>query len=233
MVSHNSGKNKWVESDGVNNLNQLRKNRHASTLKEGGSPEREEKEKSFWQRRMRNMRLSASPALKREVYHHYLKQWEKEKNEVLKKPDAPTEVLLANRWTVEADRVLMRSKVEGDEESFLFYKKAGEDPVILNEEQQIDLENSDTPPELVQLTIVYPHLDPGKKLCVIDEDQFIDKIKKELKPHLEDLLQGMIKNMLLTNYDIMLSCIQRELQEELPNVIDELLQNHLKAQLKR
>lgn len=86
---------------------------------------------------------------------------------------------------------------------------------------------------MVQLTIVHPHLDPNKKLCVIDEDEFINKIKKELKPQLEDLLHGMIKNMLLTNYDIMLSCIQKELQEELPNVMDELLQNHLKAQLQR
>lgn len=234
MVSHNSDKNKWLESDWVNSLNKLRKDRRDSAaLKADISPEMQKKEKSFWQRRMRNMRLGASPALKREVYQHYLKQWEKEKNETMKEVDAPAEVLLSNRWTVEADRILLRSKVEGDEERVLFYKKAGERPIPLNEEQQIDLENSDTPPELVQLTIVHPHLDPNKKLCVIDEDEFINKIKKELKPQLEDLLHGMIKNMLLTNYDIMLSCIQKELQEELPNVMDELLQNHLKAQLQR
>ena len=81
----------------------------------------------------------------------------------------------------------------------------------------------------VAVTVVKPKhcLDSAKRLCVVDEKDLIDTLKKELKPYLKTLLENMLSTLLLNNYDIMLGCVQHELQQQLPDLLEETLNKQL------
>ncbi|MCV2503477.1 MAG: hypothetical protein N4Q30_05305 [Neisseriaceae bacterium] len=181
-------------------------------------------------------RNNSTPQVKNKIYQYYLKKWQQEHNRLFNDEHSQTQVLLANKWTLKSDNVLLQAdSIEEEDNSVLFFNESHElekaNPSQIEENEAMDNEN--LPNSMIKVTVVKPNLDPNKNLCVVDEQEFVESIKAQLKPHLQDMLEGMIKNMLLNNYEIMLSCVQKEIQSEIPNVIDDILEYNVKSIIKK
>jgi|GEM_PF-1764282 hypothetical protein len=172
-----------------------------------------------------------SSAVREKIYDHYLKEWEKEHNKQFSDPNAPTQVLLSGQWKIKDQEVLMRCR-DSVEKS--------QDLVFLEETGNVTHTDADTVEKkltqdeaeainCVAVTIVNPEhcLDSAKRLCVVDEKDLVNTLKKELKPYLKTLLENMLSTLLLNNYDIMLGCVQHELQQQLPDLLEETLNKQL------
>ncbi|QRN40633.1 MAG: hypothetical protein GKC53_00365 [Neisseriaceae bacterium] len=179
---------------------------------------------------------NSSPEIKNKIYQYYLKKWQQEHNQSLNDQVGETQILLANRWTLKSDNILLQSdSISEEDSSVLFFNDSQElEKANPNEsDQNEEMSNEDLPNTMISVTVVKPNLNPNKNLCIVDEKEFVESIKAQLKPHLQDILEGMIKNMLLNNYEIMLSCVQKEIQSEIPNVIDDILEHNVKSIIKR
>lgn len=175
-------------------------------------------------------RFSQGPfAVRDKIYDHYLKEWEKAHNKKLSNPNAPTQVLLSGQWKMKDQEILMRCRDSVEESQDLaFLKEIGE--VIHTNADSVEKKLAQNEKiNYVAVTIVKPEycLDSAKRLCVVDEKDLIDTLKKELKPYLKTLLENMLSTLLLNNYDIMLGCVQRELQQQLPDLLEETLNKQL------
>lgn len=172
-----------------------------------------------------------SSAVREKIYDHYLKEWEKAHNKQFDNPDTPTQVLLSNQWKIKDQEILMRCR-DSVEKS--------QDLVFLEETGNVTHTDADTVEKkltqdeaeainCVAVTIVNPEhcLDSAKRLCVVDEKDLVNTLKKELKPYLKALLENMLSTLLLNNYDIMLGCVQHELQQQLPDLLEETLNKQL------
>ncbi|MFH4355037.1 MAG: hypothetical protein WDW20_04415 [Neisseriaceae bacterium] len=175
----------------------------------------------------------ANATITQKVNEYFWKQWQEEHNRRLGE-DAPMQVFLSNRWSVKMADGLIKGKDRLEESTTVVWldesgKVEARPEKETNEEMLSDVSN----PGAVQVTLVKPtNWDVDKKVCIVDEIALLESLKQQLKPHLKELLESSIKNMLLSNYDILLSCIQRELSSQLPQLLDELLENHIKELLR-
>lgn len=177
------------------------------------------------------------PKVKNKVYQYYLKKWEQEHHQLLNNQAYETQILLANKWTVQSDNVLLKSdSVVEEENSIILFAESGELEERVDNQTSQDSnaqENDNLPHAMIQVTVIRPNFDPNKNLCIVNEQELVESIKAQLKPQLQDMLQGMVKTMLLNNYEIMLSCVQKEIQSEIPKVIDDLLEHNIKSLIKK
>lgn len=179
-----------------------------------------------------------SPRLKNKLYQHYLDKWQSEKNNLSNNTDS--QILLTKEWSLQSDNILMKSQSITEEEYEVLQFNEDQELEKIPEEELLATNSTDgengeeiDPAVHLNVTVVKPNLDPTKKLCVIDEHEFIERIKSQLKPQLQDLVECSIKNMLLNNYEIMLSCIHQEVQTEIPHLIEEALEINFTKLIKK
>ena len=89
-----------------------------------------------------------------------------------------------------------------------------------------------TPPKVSQspsymVKVVEPPIAKQQKVAVMDEKVLIEQLTEKLRPHLNQVIAGAVKNA-LQRY---MSSLAWQLQHELPNELDEVVHDTLRLQL--
>ncbi|WP_304335157.1 hypothetical protein, partial [Conchiformibius steedae] len=91
------------------------------------------------------------------------------------------------------------------------------------------LKSPDTPdvPEITVHVYNPPELPIGKRVKILSEEALIDGIRSRLQPHIANAVAGLTHRVLLRKTAALSYDLQMQLNEEVPQVVEEILQHHL------
>ena len=91
------------------------------------------------------------------------------------------------------------------------------------------LKSPDTPdvPEITVHVYNPPELPIGKRVRILSEEALIDGIRSRLQPHIANAVAGLTHRVLLRKTAALSYDLQMQLNEEVPQVVEEILQHHL------
>lgn len=91
------------------------------------------------------------------------------------------------------------------------------------------LKSPETPdaPEITVHVYNPPELPIGKRVKILSEEALIDGIRSRLQPHIANAVAGLTHRVLLRKTAALSYDLQMQLNEEVPQVVEEILQHHL------
>lgn len=186
------------------------------------------------------------PVQREYAYQAYLQQWQQQVNNEAKKQEATlndSAVLLQEDWLA-AQSCLQTAPVDNNVTCTVVLQRhkpaqvitsehpiADPDPQAAVAEQHPDVEalsdsNSHTPIH-VHLHVIEPRGLAGRAVTCLSEQALLQQLTDKLRPHLSDVLAGMVRVAVQRHTASLIANIQKELMAEIPTAVDEILQYNL------
>lgn len=186
------------------------------------------------------------PVQREQAYQAYLRQWQRQINLEAKQQEADLNdvaVLLQDDWLA-AQNCLQTASMEGNAVCTVKLQRNKTAQIVetktinkpenakqsinaISDGVTIEPIEQETPPIYVQLHVIEPRGRAGRAVTCLSEQALIQQLTDKLRPHLADVLAGMVRVAVQRHTSSMISSLQKELLTEVPKAVDDVLQHHL------
>lgn len=187
------------------------------------------------------------PVQREHAYQAYLQQWQQQINQEAKQREAvlnDSAVLLQEDWMA-AQNCLQTASAEGNITCTVQLQRNKPALVLTDENNAANPESAtgkstaseqhdqNSPPIHVHLHVIEPRGSAGRAVTCLSEQALVQKLTEKLRPHLADVLAGMVRVAVQRHTASMIASLQKELLAEVPNAVDDILQHHMARIMKQ
>ncbi|MDF7675745.1 hypothetical protein PT286_03220 [Neisseriaceae bacterium ESL0693] len=192
-------------------------------------------------------RFVLDPVQREHAYQTYLKQWQKQVNQEVMQQEATlndSTVLLQEDWLA-AQNCLQTAPADNHIACTIKLQRHKPAQVVTAESAASDNTDShtlpdqpsasinqspdadDQPPIHVHLHVIEPRGREGRAVTCLSEQALLQQLADKLRPHLADVLAGMVRVAVQRHTASMIAALQKELLAEIPNAVDDVLRHNL------
>lgn len=173
------------------------------------------------------------------VYRTYLQQWQKKHSLEVKQQESvlnDTALLIQEDWL--AAQNCLQSAADTNSPTTCTISLQKNQASILEENQpennsdQVDTETTEAgankqPAIHVHMHVIEPRGMANRAVACISEQQLLYQLSEKLRPHLADVLAGMVRVAVQRHTAGLVTALQRELLAEVPAAVDDVLKHNL------
>lgn len=178
------------------------------------------------------------PVLRERAYRTYLQQWQQKHTMEIQQQESAlndTSLLIQEDWLA-AQNCLQSSvdenipssctiSLQGNQASIVVENKSAEQ-YAEGHTKNIEAE-SNQPVIHVHMHVIEPRGTANRGVACISEQALMQQLSEKLRPHLADVLAGMVRVAVQKHTAGLVTTLQRELLAEVPSAVDDVLQHNL------
>lgn len=157
--------------------------------------------------------------------------------------EAEKKLMFKEDWMKHQDNVLQTDTPSSAADQVLWLKTIDQTQSPELEQTQAvpeSIETLETLPENISPQAMYapihlhvsvPSLGENESISIISEAQLVEQLTQRLKPYFVDVLTGMVKTELVKQTSKLVQCLQQNIADEIPIMVDEVLQDNLSKAL--
>lgn len=178
------------------------------------------------------------PVQREQAYRTYLKQWQQKHSMEIQQQESAlndTALLIQEDWL--AAQNCLQSAVDVNTPSTCTISLQGKESHVVAENQvspqteNLNVESSE--PENnqsvvhVHMHVIEPRGVANRGVACISEQELLQQLSEKLRPHLADVLAGMVRVAVQKHTAGLVTTLQRELLAEVPSAVDDVLKHNL------
>ena len=178
------------------------------------------------------------PVQREQAYRTYLKQWQQKHSMEIQQQESAlndTALLIQEDWL--AAQHCLQSAVDVNTPSTCTISLQGKDCQVVAEKQvdpqaeNLNKANSEHDNNQsivhVHMHVIEPRGVANRGVACISEQELLQQLSEKLRPHLADVLAGMVRVAVQRHTAGLVTTLQRELLAEVPSAVDDVLKHNL------
>ena len=178
------------------------------------------------------------PVQREQAYRTYLKQWQQKHSMEIQQQESAlndTALLIQEDWL--AAQHCLQSAVDVNTPSKCTISLQGKDCQVVAEKQvdpqaeNLNKANSEHDNNQsivhVHMHVIEPRGVANRGVACISEQELLQQLSEKLRPHLADVLAGMVRVAVQRHTAGLVTTLQRELLAEVPSAVDDVLKHNL------
>ena len=177
------------------------------------------------------------PVQRERVYRAYLKQWQQQSTLEAQKQESAlndTALLIQEDWLA-AQNCLQSAPVDENLPSSCTIQLKGKQSAVIptevsrqNTEDELSATSDNGQPIIhVHMHVIEPRGTANRAVTCISEQALLQQLTEKLRPHLTDVLAGMVRVAVQKHTAGLVTTLQRELMAEVPGAVEDVLQHNL------
>ncbi|NUE67119.1 hypothetical protein [Snodgrassella sp. ESL0253] len=184
-----------------------------------------------------NNEVLLDPVQRERVYRAYLKQWQQQSTLEAQQQESAlndTALLIQEDWLA-AQNCLQRAPIDENLPSNCTIQLKGNQSTVLQTETNQNNADGELPATTengqpiihVHMHVIEPRGTANRAVACISEQALLQQLSEKLRPHLADVLSGMVRVAVQKHTAGLVSTLQRELLAEVPAAVEDVLQHNL------
>ncbi|WP_144366045.1 hypothetical protein [Snodgrassella communis] len=185
-----------------------------------------------------NNEFLLDPVQRERAYRAYLQQWQQQSIREAEQQESAlndTALLIQEDWLA-AQGCLQSAPVDETSSSSCTIQLKGNQSTVLPTEKsqkdvaddgQTDTAENGQPVIHVHMHVIEPRGMANKAVTCISEQALLQQLSEKLRPHLADVLSGMVRVAVQKHTAGLVSTLQRELLAEVPVAVEDILKHNL------
>jgi hypothetical protein len=178
------------------------------------------------------------PVQREQVYRAYLKQWQQQSILEAQQQESAlndTALLIQEDWLA-AQNCLQSAPIDKTLPSSCTIRLKGNQSTVLqtdtnqsdaDDKQLPDADEHSQPVIHVHMHVIEPRGTANRAVACISEQALLQQLSEKLRPHLADVLAGMVRVAVQKHTAGLVTTLQRELLAEVPAAVEDVLQHNL------
>lgn len=184
-----------------------------------------------------NNEVLLDPVQRERVYRAYLKQWQQQSTLEAQQQESAlndTALLIQEDWLA-AQNCLQSAPIDENLPSNCTIQLKGNQSTVLqtetsqnNADSELTATTENGQPIIhVHMHVIEPRGTANRAVACISEQALLQQLSEKLRPHLADVLSGMVRVAVQKHTAGLVSTLQRELLAEVPAAVEDVLQHNL------